>query len=90
MWDGVQTWGDIKDWTGMTAEQASSSYDNFWKLREMLKDQNSEYYMSFKEKATLNGFDFEEFEVQTEDGYLLSVFRIRKPNLPKGAPVVCF
>jgi len=37
--------------------------------------------MSFQEVVENKGFDIKEYEVRTEDGYLLKVFRIRDKTI---------
>jgi len=37
--------------------------------------------MNFKEVVEDKGFDFQEYEVRTEDGYLLKMFRIRDKTI---------
>ena len=51
-----------------------------------------EYYQTFEEIVTDNGFKFDEYKVVTEDGYILSLYRIRSEELmnEEGAPVVFF
>jgi len=56
----------------------------------MVEDPLSEYNMDFWQKAEANKLLFEEHEVVTEDGYLLSLFRVRQPCLKTGAPVAFF
>ena len=48
-------------------------------------DPNSDYFRTFEEIVLRHGFDFEQYEVETEDGYLLTVFRIRSGNYRKPA-----
>lgn len=52
---------------------------------EMDYDKSSDYHKSFEEIVAQHDFDFEEYEVETEDGYLLTVFRIRSGDYPKPA-----
>lgn len=49
-------------------------------LLEVQKDPFSDYNLSFKEIVEKNGFYFESHEVETEDGYLLTVYRVRAPT----------
>jgi len=37
--------------------------------------------MTFEEVVIDKGFDFEEYQVRTEDGYLLRLFRIRDKTI---------
>lgn len=46
--------------------------------------------MTFTEIVEEHGFVAETYEVITSDGYILSLNRVRKPDLKKGAPVVYF
>ena len=49
-----------------------------------------DYYKTFQEVVEENGFKFESHEVQTEDGYILTVFRVMNADVAAGkkAPVV--
>ena len=52
-------------------------------------DENSDYYKSFGQIVEKNGFKFEKHDVLTEDGYHLTLYRVRSHFTPdKGAPVV--
>ena len=66
--------------------RAVDTYKNIKKLELMQMDKDrtipdlSDYFKTFKEIVKANGFAMECHEVETEDGYLLDVFRIQ----PKG------
>jgi pimeloyl-ACP methyl ester carboxylesterase len=49
-----------------------------------------DYYKSFQQVVEENGFKFEQHEVETEDGYLLTVFRVMNAEVAAGKkqPVV--
>ena len=47
-------------------------------LQELAKD--PDFNKTFKEIVIENGFLFEEHKVTTDDGYILSVFRIKSPQ----------
>lgn len=52
---------------------------------------NFDYYKSYKEIVEDNGFAYDEYEVTTEDGYILKMFRIRTYEVKfavENAPVV--
>lgn len=41
-----------------------------------------------QEIAHQNGFDFFQYDVHTDDGYILEIHRIREYSTPEGAPAV--
>lgn len=47
-----------------------------------------DYYKTIEMIVKGYGFDFEEHQVTTKDGYRLTMHRVRKPNLKKGGPAV--
>lgn len=44
--------------------------------------------MTLRQLVERLGFSFEEHQVTTQDGYILTMHRVRQPNLRKGAPAV--
>jgi len=59
----------------------------------MVLDPNSDYNKDFGTIAVENGFVYDEYEVKTDDGYLLTLFRVRLDchaldGGMQGAPVV--
>ena len=64
-------------------------------LDQMVGDMNSDYNKDFRRMTEDNGFVFDEYEVETEDGYLLTLYRVRTDCYTneggmEGAPVVFF
>ena len=51
---------------------------------------DDEYSFEFEDIVEEYGYEFDHHHPETEDGYILSLFRVRKPNLEQGAPVVFF
>ena len=49
-----------------------------------------EYYQTFEQIVTENGFFYEAYEAITADGYMLDVYRIKSKDTEDGAPVVFF
>ena len=54
----------------------------FWKKRSKIEelDVAPEYFMTFHEIAKSYGFESEEHEVTTEDGYILTMHRLYKKS----------
>lgn len=56
----------------------------FWKKRKTLDDDDidaaPEWTMTFHDIARANGFESEEHQVTTEDGYILTLHRLYKKN----------
>lgn len=50
----------------------------FWKKKTTLDDYDvaPEWFMNFKDIVEANGFEFEEYEVITEDGYVNTLHRL--------------
>ena len=44
--------------------------------------------LNLKQRAAAFGFSYDEYQVQTKDGYVLTMIRLRKPGLQYGAPAV--
>ena len=57
---------------------------------DIQNDPLSDFNLDFKTIVERNGLLFNEYEVATADGYLLTMYRIRAPRTPEkgGAPVV--
>jgi hypothetical protein len=73
----------------------SSAYDSAtqkeveWIQNKLDKTQHyPEENMTLKQRAESFGLKYEEHTVITKDGYELTMIRLRKPNLPYGAPAV--
>ena len=47
-----------------------------------------DFYKSFQEIVNENGFLFENHQIQTKDGYILNVFRIKNKDSKPNAPAV--
>lgn len=71
-------------------------FPSFLKPKPMKKDDpddlspfvKNEFRLEFEDIVEDYGFKFKEFDVHTQDGYVLSLFRIRKRGLGREAPVV--
>ena len=48
----------------------------------------SEENLNMKQRAEQYGLTYNEYQVQTKDGYVLTMVRLRKPKLRRGAPAV--
>ena len=59
-------------------------FSNTWKV----STSDPDVKFTIKEIIQENGFNFEQHQVTTEDGYKLAVMRVKNKNLVKGAPVV--
>ena len=72
-------------------EEWNNWYKSYKKDLEILgitEDPLSDYNLSFKQIVEKYGFIFESHTVETIDGYLLELFRVRAPLTPStGAPV---
>ena len=55
---------------------------------QQLNDKPKDYYLSIDEIIKNAGFIPEFHEVTTEDGYVLTMVRVKDKNFEKGAPVV--
>jgi len=47
-----------------------------------------DYYRTMKEIVENAGYVYQEKEVTTKDGYILTMVRVKKADLPKDAPVI--
>lgn len=49
---------------------------------------DADFRLSFQQITSDNGFRYEEHNVTTDDGYILTMFRVRHHETPDGAPAV--
>ena len=49
---------------------------------------DKDFRYEFEDIVKENGYVFDQYSTVTEDGYILETFRVRQPNLKRGAPVV--
>jgi lysosomal acid lipase/cholesteryl ester hydrolase len=47
-----------------------------------------DYFLTFQDLVEQKNLTFSSHSVETEDGCILSVYRVKHPNTPKGAPVI--
>ena len=84
----------IQDWLGDKSSDFSKYYkENSVKFNRWVEERSNEnkpddYFKDFFELTGDFGFQNECHTVSTDDGYDLSIFRMKDPRTPPDAPVV--